>query len=191
MCVVPYWAYYYIDLYFDEQIESKSKRKNKRKNEITNGEIMTEKIKSVVLATGKQEFDNNEVLDYVLAFNEQWGEFVMNPRNLVNYDNNQIINFKVDMAKFIGCKRKDELVCSRAKAKKGQWLYTIEEYMTLEKIKDRFVEKEYRKETEKSSKFVKSDKTFKFIKDSISEKKAEYRAYGRFIPKGPGYFKKR
>ena len=186
MCVVPYWAYYYIDLYFDEQIESKSKRKNKRKNEITNGEIMTEKIKSVVLATGKQEFDNNEVLDYVLAFNEQWGEFVMNPRNVVNYDNNQIINFKVDMAKFIGCKRKDELVCSRAKAKKGQWLYTIEEYMTLEKIKDRFVEKEYRKETEKASK-----KTSKFIKDIVSEKSAEYRAYGRFRTKRPGYFKTR
>lgn len=61
--------------------------------------------------------------------------------------------------------------------------------MTLEKIKDRFVEKEYRKETKKSSKFVKSDKTLKFIKDSVSEKKAEYRAYGRFIPKGPGYLK--
>ena len=30
---------------------------------------MTEKIKSVVLATGKQEFDNNETLDYVLAYN--------------------------------------------------------------------------------------------------------------------------
>jgi len=147
---------------------------------------MTEKIKSVVLATGKQEFDNNEVLDYVLAFNEQWGEFVMNPRNVVNYDNNQIINFKVDMAKFIGCKRKDELVCSRAKTKKGQWLYTIEEYMTLEKIKDRFVEKEYRKETEKASK-----KTSKFIKDIVSEKRAEYRAYGRFKTKGPGYFKTR
>lgn len=152
---------------------------------------MTEKIKSVVLATGKQEFDNNETLDYVLAYNEQWGEFVMNPRNVVNYDNNQIINFKVDMAKFIGCKRKDELVCSRAKTKKGQWLYTIEEYMTLEKIKDRFVEKEYKKETDKNSNFVKSDKTSKFIKDIVSEKSAEYRAYGRFIPKGPGYFKTR
>lgn len=126
---------------------------------------MTEKIKSVVLATGKQEFDNNEVLDYVLAYNEQWGEFVMNPRNVVNYDNNQIINFKVDMAKFIGCKRKDELVCSRAKAKKGQWLYTIEEYMTLEKIKDRFIEKEYRKETGKTS---------KFMKDFVRNKMIEY-----------------
>ena len=141
---------------------------------------MTEKIKSVVLATGKQEFDNCEVLDYVLAFNEQWGEFVMDPRNVVNYDNNQIINFKVDMAKFIGCKRKDELVCSRVKTKKGQWLYTIEEYMTLEKIKDRFVEKEYRKETEKTS---------KFMKDFVSKKAAEYREYGRFIP--TGYFKTR
>ena len=97
----------------------------------------------------------------------------------------------MDMAKFIGCKRKDELVCSRAKAKKGQWLYTIEEYMTLEKIKDRFVEKEYRKETEKASKFVKSVKTSKFIKDSISEKRAEYRLYGRFRTKRPGYFKTR
>lgn len=126
---------------------------------------MTEKIKSVVLATGKQEFDNNETLDYVLAYNEQWGEFVMNPRNVVNYDNNQIINFKVDMAKFIGCKRKDELVCSRAKAKKGQWLYTIEEYMTLEKIKDRFIEKEYRKETGKTS---------KFMKDFVRNKMIEY-----------------
>ena len=127
---------------------------------------MTGKIKSVVLATGKQEFDNNETLDYVLAYNKQWGEFVMNPRNVVNYDNNQIINFKVDMAKFICCKRKDELVCSRSKTKKGQWLYTIEEYMTLEKIKGKFVEKEYKK-TDKNSKFVKSDQTSKFMKEMI------------------------
>ena len=63
--------------------------------------------------------------------------------------------------------------------------------MTLEKIKDRFFEKEYRKETEKASKFVKSDKTLKFIKDSISEKRAEYRLYGRFRTKIPGYFKTR
>ena len=129
---------------------------------------MTEKIKSVVLATGKQEFDNNEVLDYVLAYNEQWGEFVMNPRNVVNYDNNQIINFKVDMAKFIGCKRKDELVCSRSRSKKGQWLYNIEEYMTLDKIKDKFVEKE-----DKISKPTKTKKTSNFMKDFMQGKMIE------------------
>lgn len=109
----------------------------------------------------------------MLAYNEQWGEFVMNPRNVVNYDNNQIINSKVDMAKFIGCKRKDELVCSRSRAKKGQYLYTIEEYMTLEKIKDRFVEKEYKKETDKISKFTKTEKTSKFMKDYVQGKMVE------------------
>ena len=48
---------------------------------------MKEKIKSVVLATGRQKFAGSETLDYVLAYNEQWGEFVMNPRNVVNYYN--------------------------------------------------------------------------------------------------------
>ena len=134
---------------------------------------MTEKIKSVVLATGRQKFAGSETLDYVLAYNEQWGDFVMNPRNVVNYYNEPIINFKIDMSKFIGCKRKDELICSRSKAKKGQYMYTIEVYLTLERIKDRFVEKENKKENDNALNFANSDKTSRFMRDYVRTKMAE------------------
>ena len=77
------------------------------------------------------------------------------------------------MSKFIGCKRKDELICSRSKTKKGQYMYTIEVYLTLERIKDRFVEKENKKENDDALKFAGSDKTSRFMRDYVRTKMAE------------------
>jgi hypothetical protein len=77
------------------------------------------------------------------------------------------------MSKFIGCKRKDELICSRSKAKKGQYMYTIEEYLTLERIKDRFVEKENKKDTDNAAKFAGSCQASRFMRDYVRTKMAE------------------
>ncbi len=118
---------------------------------------MTQKIKSVVLATGKLSFDKrymqSKEYPYVLAWNHLWGDFVMNPLNVVNSDGAHIINFEENMAKFVGCKRKDELVCSRELVK-DEYVYRIEQYTTLEKIRSRFFEKESAHVTEKTKNYT-------------------------------------
>lgn len=88
---------------------------------------------SVVLVNTQKEFGDDAGSRYVLAYNKDWGEFIVKESGYMLHS----------VLMFNGLKPNDRLLCYREK-KENQYrgntiVYGVQRYLTIEKIKEDFV----------------------------------------------------
>lgn len=95
-------------------------------------------VKSVVLASGVKDLPFVQIR-YILAYNTLWGEFEISiPKD----------NYSPFAMKFQNCKRGDIIMCSCRQLGQGPDMccYDIDEFVTLEQIKNNFATQQYGKQ---------------------------------------------